>query len=64
MEMLRAAIAVLVGIIAHVAITAKRMENWKYASKKNPIPDFIVNVLSAELIAIGAWVLMNIEHFL
>jgi len=64
MEILKAAIAVLVGIIAHVAITAKRMENWKYATKKNPIPDFVINVLSAEAIAVGAWVLMNIEHFL
>lgn len=64
MEMLRAAIAVLVGIIAHVAITAKRMENWQYATKKNPIPDFVINVLSAELIAVGAWVLMNIRNIL
>lgn len=62
--MLRAAITVLVGIIAHVAITAKRMENWQYANKKNPIPGFIVNMICAELIAVGAWVLMNIKDFL
>ena len=63
MDILRAAIAILVGIMAHTLITAKRVMSWK-AKKENPIPDFAINVTLAEIIAVGAWCLMNLGNYL
>lgn len=62
MEIVSAAIAVMVGIIAHVIITVKRVPMMD--PKENPMPDAIINALLAELIAVGCWMLMHIDNYL